>query len=391
MRRRLEDGLRALWAGETGPMGALVSVGLVPFELLYAGGVAVRNRLYDSGLLPTIPADLPVVSVGNVLVGGAGKTPVSAWLARMLADRDRGPAIVTRGYGEDEVALHRRWNPDVPVVVEPDRVRGAGAARDAGATTVVLDDGFQHRRIGRDLDIVVHAAEAPEPERLLPRGPYREPLTSLGRADHVIITRRTAPPSEAVRLEARLKAAFPELPVCRIHLKPSGWVDLDGEETDPPSGPLLAVTAIARPRSFARLAERVSGSPVELMSFPDHHSFSPKESDEIRQRALGMTVVTTEKDAARLAGTAHPFGESARVLRLEVECEAGMERLERAFDAATESADADESRPGRADPEEGTPDEQPHDGAGGGGESGPGSSPREPGGRLGASSGGEAS
>jgi len=383
VRRRLEEGFRALWAGETGPGGALISVGLIPFELLYATGVAIRNHLYDAGILPTIPADLPVISVGNVVVGGAGKTPVAAWLARMLADRKGSPAIVTRGYGEDEVALHRRWNSDVPVVVEPDRVRGARAAREAGAGAVILDDGFQHRRIDRDLDIVVHPAEAPEPERLLPRGPYREPLISLNRADHLIVTRRTATPSEAARVEARLRAAFPDLPVSRIHLNPTGWVDLNGEETEPPSGPLLAVTAIARPRSFARLAERVSGSPVELMSFPDHHSFSPGEAEEIRRRALGMTVVTTEKDAVRLVGTAHPFGESARVLRLEVLCEKGMEELERALLAAA----------GRAQRSAPSSSARPKDVREDGGDGGSGGRPlpREPDGPLGASSGGEAS
>lgn len=351
MRRHLDEGLRWLWRGETGPAGALVSASLVPLELLYAGGVAVRNRLYDGGILPSIPAGVPVVSVGNVIVGGAGKTPVAGWLARLLADRGRSPAIVTRGYGEDEVALHRRWNPEIPVVVDPDRVRGAGTARKRGATSVILDDGFQHRRIRRALDIVLQPAEGPGHAHLLPRGPYREPLRSLERADHLIVTRRTASSADAARMEERLSASFPHLSVARVHLRPAGWTALSGEKTPPPSGPLLAVTAIARPRSFARLAERAADAPVELMSFPDHHAFSPREVEEIRRRGLGRTIVTTEKDAARLAGAIHPFGESARVLRLEVVCESGMKELEGALMEATRPSNRDGAPRSRREPE----------------------------------------
>ncbi|MDX1567401.1 MAG: tetraacyldisaccharide 4'-kinase [Longimicrobiales bacterium] len=352
--------------------GSLVSMALLPLELVYAAGVAARNRLYDFGILSSIPTGLPVVSVGNVVVGGAGKTPVSGWIARMLAEADRAPALLTRGYGEDEVALHRRWNPDIPVVVDADRVRGTETARDRGARTVVLDDGFQHRRIHRSLDIVLHPAEERGPGPLLPRGPYREPLNSLKRAHHLVITRRTASAAEAAEAEEWLSAAFPRVPVTRIHLKAAGWSDLEGEEADPPTGSLLAVTAIARPRSFARLAERTADAPVELMSFPDHHTFSRQEEEEIRKRALGRTVVTTEKDAARLAGTAHPFGESARVLRLEVVPESGMEELEEALMAATAAA---APGPSEADP---GPDPAP-------------GSPMEPGGGLDASPGGERS
>lgn len=321
--------------GQSGPGGALLSAALLPPEILYGAGVTVRNRLYDARVLPSRGVDLPVLSVGNVIVGGAGKTPVSAWLARILADRGRKPAILTRGYGRDEVALHKRWNPDVPVVVDPDRVRGAETARARGRGSVILDDGFQHRRLRRDLDIVLHPVEFPGRRNLLPRGPFREPLGSLDRADHLILTRRTASPSEATKVAREISSRFPGLPVAHVHLEPAGWTDLAGEPADPPTGPLLAVTAIARPRSFARLAERTADAPVELMSFPDHHVFSREESDRIRERALGRTVVTTEKDAVRVEGTPHPFGDSARVLRLKVVGEEGSDALVAAVLAAT--------------------------------------------------------
>lgn len=379
MRRGVEAGLRRLWTGEAGPAGPVLAGAVLPLELLYGAGVRIRNRLYDAGILPSYTVRLPVVSVGNLLVGGAGKTPVSAWLARILADRGRDPAILTRGYGQDEVDLHRRWNPDVPVVVDPDRVRGARAARDRGRGVVILDDGFQHRRLRRALDIVLHPVEDPGRRHLLPGGPFREPLRSLRRADHLILTRRTAPPAQAEAAEQAISDAHPGLPVSRVHLAPAGWSDLSGEPADPPDGPLLAVTAIARPRSFARLAERVADAPVELMAFPDHHVFTRKESDEIRRRALGRTVVTTEKDAVRVEGTAHPFGESARVLRLRVAVEAGSDALLEAILDATAQAD-----PGAVDPD--STDVPPGDARPPGSEGIPPS--REPDGPVDASGGG---
>lgn len=372
MRRRLESGLRRLWAGEAGPAGWLLSAAALPLELLYGGGVLIRNRLYDAGILPSRPGELPVVSVGNLIVGGAGKTPVSAWLARILAERGRDPVILTRGYGKDEVALHRRWNPHIPVMVDPDRVRGARTARAEGRGLVILDDGFQHRRLRRDLDIVLHPVEDPGRRHLLPGGPFREPPGSLRRADHLILTRRTSSEAEAQAVEAEISDAHPDLPVAHVHLKPAGWADLSGEPADPPEGPLLAVTAIARPRSFARLAERVADARVELMAFPDHHVFSRRESDEIRRRAVGCTVVTTEKDAVRVEGTAHPFGDSARVLRLGVVGEAGADRLIDALLAATEhrnppSDDPDPEDPGEVEAGSGEPGEPrgPLDGSAG--------------------------
>jgi tetraacyldisaccharide 4'-kinase len=267
-----------------------------------------------------------VISVGNLTVGGTGKTPVAAWVARTLADEGARPAVVSRGYGQDELALHKRWNPDVLVRAHPDRVLAVRSAARDGATVAVLDDGFQHRRLARTLDIVLLAAEEPLPGRLLPRGPFREPLGALSRADVVLITRKVAGEESARRVEAIAQAAAPEARVARMRLEPGGWSDGAGADVDPPGGPLLAVASVAHPEGFARLVESLTGSQPELMPFPDHHPYDRKDVRAIRERAGGRTVVVTEKDAVKLEGLRESLPE-LRVLRLRVRLEAGAEAL----------------------------------------------------------------
>ena len=197
MSHGFEARVRAWWRGEGGLWGGLASVLAAGPALLFGAVVRVRNALYDRGWLPARRAPLPVVSVGNLTVGGTGKTPVAAWIVRRLSERGHRPALVSRGYGRDELALHGRWNPAVPVVASPDR---AGAAREAarrGADVAVLDDGFQHRRLARDADVVLLAAEERFPGRMLPAGPYREPSRALRRADLIVVTRKAAPESAA--------------------------------------------------------------------------------------------------------------------------------------------------------------------------------------------------
>ena len=335
MRRRLELLLRRVWAGETDPGSLLASTLLRPLGALYGGAVSLRNAAYDRGWLATVSPPLPVISVGNLLVGGTGKTPVAAWVARLLADASRRPAVALRGYGEDEVRLHRRWNPDVPVHADPDRVRAAVEARQAGSRSLVLDDGFQHRRLGRRLDLVLLPVEGPWRVRLLPAGPYREPLSALERADHVVLTRRTGDREAARNAEERLRSRFPDLPVAHLRLAPDGWSEPGGGEAEPPRGPLLAVSGIARPEGFRMLTERLTGSAVELMGFPDHHDFIDEELASIRRAAGGRTVVTTEKDAARLPRGGRELGPDARILRLRVEEDTGADELRRAVLRAT--------------------------------------------------------
>jgi tetraacyldisaccharide 4'-kinase len=250
------------------------------------------------------------------------------------AHRVGGPvALVSRGYGEDEILLHRRWNPGIPVFFSVDRVVAATEARDGGARVVILDDGFQHRRLARDLDVVLLAAEDPFPGRLLPRGPYRERPDALERAQAVVVTRRTAAAPAAEALACTVGERFPHLTVALVALLPGGWQDLAGAPAPPPEGPVLAVSGIAKPEAFAvHVGSEIRGE-VESMEFPDHHPFSAADVKAMRERARGRTVVVTQKDAVKL----QPYGtelDPVRVLGQKITWETGEEALTRLVCAA---------------------------------------------------------
>jgi tetraacyldisaccharide 4'-kinase len=271
-----------------------------------------------------------VVSVGNLVVGGTGKTPVTAWLVRRLEEMGARPAVLLRGYGDDEVRLHRRWNPGTPVIAGADRARGAAEAAARGATVALLDDGLQHRRLARDLELVLVAAEHPFPGRLLPRGPYREGSAALGRADLVAVTRRTAPDAQVEETLRKVRVAAPRRPTAVLRLTPRGWTGLGGEPIPAPRGAVLAVASVADPGSFRRMVEACGAGPVELLAFPDHHAFDASDARRIHDAARGRTVVVTEKDAVKLEALA-PLLPAVRVLALGVEAERGEDALDDAL------------------------------------------------------------
>jgi tetraacyldisaccharide 4'-kinase len=274
-----------------------------------------------------------VVSVGNLSVGGTGKTPMAGYLVRRLAEMGRRPALVARGYGEDELLLHRRWNPGAPVVADPDRVAAAARAEKEGADVIVLDDGFQHRRLHRDLDLVILSAEQGLPGRLLPRGPFREPSSALARAHHVVVTRKTSSEDEAGALAREVRRLFDTLPVARVRLGPGDWIDLEGAPASPPEGSVLAVCSIGSPETFGGLVSEALGQEPELMAFPDHHRYSRDDVGSIARRSGSRPVVTTEKDAMKLAAFPElPPG--TRVLPLDPVFEEGEDE----FLAAVERA-----------------------------------------------------
>ena len=167
-------GMERLWFSPD-PAARALRAALMPLELLYAGAVTVRGKLYDSGVLATRAAAIPAVSVGNLTVGGTGKTPISAWLARQLVKRGATPAVVLRGYGNDETLVHRLLNPDIVVLTSTDRAAGIERAAERRCDMAVLDDAFQHRRAARVADVVLVSAERwGERRHLLPAGPWRE-------------------------------------------------------------------------------------------------------------------------------------------------------------------------------------------------------------------------
>lgn len=272
-----------------------------------------------------------MISVGNLAAGGTGKTPVSSWIvAKLLAEGVR-PAVVSSGYGEDEILLHRRWHRGVPVFADARRASALVRAREAGARVVVLDDGFQHRAVARDLDLVLLAAEHRFPGHVLPRGPYREPTSALNRADAVLITRRSAPLDEARRVAAEVERVAPGMLVACVAISPDGWLDVHGHPASAPEGPLLAVCALARPDTFVSALRVATGEGTDIRAhgFPDHHDYSDRDMHRLRTEAEhgGRTIVATEKDAVKMARL-DTTPETVRILRSRIEWDWGQTELE---------------------------------------------------------------
>jgi len=320
----------------------LLSAALRGPAWVYGKAVARRNRRYGRPGAVT-RAELPVISVGNLTVGGTGKTPIVAWIARRLSAAGRRPAIVSRGYGGnagrgplvvagstggprveaarcgDEPWLLARTLAGTIVVVGADRVAGAAEARRIGAELILLDDGFQHRRLARDLDVVLLDAVRPFGNgRLLPAGSLREPPDSLGRADVVVLTR--AVPGERHEESCRRIARHaPGTPLLRSTHRATGFVDADGAAMPTPDR-VVAFCGIARPASFRASLDALGVAVAAFEPFRDHHPYTVAELGRLRRRAEaeGAVLVTTEKDMARLI--ALPDGAHAvAAVRIEVE------------------------------------------------------------------------
>jgi tetraacyldisaccharide 4'-kinase len=309
--RRLADGsLRG-----PGPLAARTA--LAALALPYGLAVAARNACYDRGFFAARPAAVPVISVGNLTLGGTGKTPLVAWVCRRLIDLGRRPAVVSRGYaarpGErsDEAAELAILLPGVPHVADRDRVAGAAAAAAAGADVVVLDDGFQHRRLRRNLDIV--AIDATDPfgcDRLFPRGLLREPLRGLTRAAAVVLTRAGGlPPADRENIRRRVAAARPGLPPVvwlETEHRPAG-LRFAGGRTEPLDAvrgrPVAAFCGIGNPAAFRRTLAEAGAVIAGFRSFADHHAYSAADLASLAawaEEAAADIVVTTLKDLVRI-------------------------------------------------------------------------------------------
>jgi tetraacyldisaccharide 4'-kinase len=308
--RRLVDG------SARGPAAVAARGCLAALAGPYAVAVAARNAAYDAGLFPVHRASLPVISIGNLTLGGTGKTPLVAWTARLLMAAGRRPAIVSRGYGaaagatSDEAAELGLLVPGVPHVADRDRVAAVGRAA-AGVDCVVLDDGFQHRRLGRDLDIV--AIDATDPfgcGRIFPRGLLREPIASLGRADAVVLTRAAAVDAER-RHEIRAALA-----AARRTERPVVWAESEHAPVALrrwTAGPLpldslrgrrvLAFAAIGNPAAFGATLAGLGADVVGFRAFADHHAYGPADLALLAARAAAERadlVVTTLKDLVKV-------------------------------------------------------------------------------------------
>jgi tetraacyldisaccharide 4'-kinase len=296
--------IERIWFGNDRPARA-ARAALVPAERVFAGVSGLRTLLYDAGWVKGRAASIPVVSVGNINVGGSGKTPIAAWIARWLGDHGGHPAIVMRGYGEDEPLVHRTVNPDIAVLTGADRAAAVDEAASRGFDIAVLDDGFQHRQLQRDVDLVVISADQWTDElHLLPAGPWREPLSAVRRANLVIVTRKAAGERQVDRVNEAIARVAPRLPRMTAHLAPDELHHVNGAETLGMAAlkdeRVTVVAAIGDPPAFFRQVE-AHARDVHALAFRDHHKFTPADVARIVNEASGSArVVGTLKDAVKL-------------------------------------------------------------------------------------------
>jgi tetraacyldisaccharide 4'-kinase len=338
-----------------------MSLALAPLGMLYGAVTRARLRLYRSGILKTEKVGVPVVSVGNLTAGGTGKTPLVEWAARTLAGEGLRACVLTRGYGRAdegrrvvasdgarvlaEVAecgdeprlLAERLLGVASVVCDRDRAAAARWARaELGARVFVLDDGFQHLRLARDLDIVTVDATAPwGGGHMLPRGRLREPASGLARADCVVITRaESAADLEGLRREvARLSGGRAAVVTSRVRTRgltllggagfelesrvegrsasdaearsASGAEGRSAFAASDVASPVGAFCAVGNPRAFFEQLRREGFELCHTRAFPDHHAYTAADAEAVSREAVARgarALLTTAKDAVKLRG-----------------------------------------------------------------------------------------
>ena len=324
----------------------------------YGTAMGMRNAGYACGLLRSHRLRCRVVCVGNLTVGGTGKTPTVVTVARRLLAAGHKVCVVLRGYGRlgtatevvsdgrdlllgwqqagDEAVLLGRLLPGVAVVVGGDRVEAGGLAlRWFGPDTLLLDDGFQHRRLYRDVDLVLlDAADPFGGGQLLPRGRLRESASALRRA-HAILVTRSDQGGDLASLRQRLTACAPRVPVAWAVHRPCRVVDFHTGRTLPLESlrgrKVVAVSGIANPDGFHRTLRQLDATLSGILAFPDHHPFTGKDRAQMSREARSAgadCIVTTEKDAVRL-GEEMPPDPPTLVLGIEVSLVEGEETFDR--------------------------------------------------------------
>jgi tetraacyldisaccharide 4'-kinase len=283
----------------------------------YGFVIRVRNWMYDRGWLPSKSAALPVISIGNLTAGGTGKTPACAMVARWFRNRGVRVAILSRGYRaledgtNDEARELESLLPDVPHLQSPDRCAMAELAdQELGMQLLLLDDGFQHRRIRRNLDVIL--IDATEPfgyGYLLPRGMLREPIRSLRRADMVIATRSDQVDRQRLsELRNRVQRYNPKAAWLEAEHAAVSMVNSQGNHQDLSSlqcRKILAISAIGNPNSFETTLSRLGAEVLDHTVFADHHPYSRIDIERLENQIATMNpkpemIVCTGKDLAKL-------------------------------------------------------------------------------------------
>jgi len=317
----------------------------------YGSGVAFRNSLFDFGLKPSHAAPVPVISVGNLTTGGTGKTPVVAMLVHLLKEAGHRPGIISRGYreldegGNDEARVLELLCPDTPHVQNRDRVLAArqvtasdGAGND-GCSMIIADDAFQHRRLKRDLDIVLIDALNPwGHDALLPRGLLREPVSGLRRADIVILTRADLVDESARTGIWKVVEANNQV-AARVELSfaPVGLVDKAGNQHAVDDSGVLAFCGIGNPDGFRKTLASAEIPIRELIAFPDHHHYAQSDLQQLietAQKSGARSLVTTVKDLVKIESD---WTGSTMLLALNIEAQvtSGEDSLAEAISKVT--------------------------------------------------------
>ncbi|MFM7057487.1 MAG: tetraacyldisaccharide 4'-kinase [Planctomycetota bacterium] len=317
-----ETAFRNLISGRTTGLLAGAARGVLRVASAFYGcAVAVRNQLYDRRLTAVSTAGVPVISVGNLTTGGTGKTPVAALICQRLQQLGRTPGLISRGYkaaadgSNDEKRVLELLVPGIPHIQQADR---AAAVRQLlqlemanRPDVVVMDDGFQHRRLHRDLNLVLIDATCPFGfGAVLPRGLLREPLTGLRRADAVLLTRTNLVSGDELRqIEQRLQTLSPALSqrILQVNFEPVGLRDQSGQRysLDSVRGQhVFLMTAIGNPDAFRTTCLGAGLTVVGQQWFPDHHHYTPADLATVQQHATAQRaamVITTVKDLVKLS------------------------------------------------------------------------------------------
>ena len=338
------------WAERLDRRGGPIEL-LRPLSWLFGAISGLRRWLYDRRLLPTAKLDVPIVCVGNLVAGGTGKTPMVVFLARRLAARGKLPGVLSRGYGKagaagaesDEARLYAELLGDLPRVAQPDRIAGARRLMEDGAELLLLDDGFQHRRLARDLDLVLIDATRPfglarGPRAFLPRGLLRESPVALRRAGALVLTRTDLVGTEALdELELELEAWAPGVARLRTCHAPVGLRRLDAGPAGASEPSALAgrevdaLSAIGHPAAFEATLVKLGARLATTRRFEDHHEY---QLADLAGLGAGRPIVTTAKDAVKLrALLAGADGPEVLVLDIGLVVTRGMDVLDALLDS----------------------------------------------------------
>ena len=344
---------------------------LIPLSWLYGAGVWLRNRLYALGLFKVLTLPCRVISVGNIVVGGTGKTPAVIALAKHLQTEKVRVAILLRGYkrqsrekvtivsdGErvcaslkesgDEAYMLAKHLSGIPIIVSRQRYQAGQVALERfGVDVLLLDDGFQHQQLARDVDIltvpvhsVVGLQAVPEypfknRERLLPAGTLREPPTALRRADVILLTHTDTVDllrdAKAVLRQLAPNALILESVHQPVHFYPLASFKAPRRDAMSIAGKrILAVCGIGNPDAFATTLMRCSAESVELLAYPDHHVYTEADVlriDTVFQAAQADLIVTTQKDEQKLEAFVRDRNLPVFVLEVALVITEGVEEL----------------------------------------------------------------